>query len=206
MANVSVLGCGGWGIALAILMNNNGHNVTLWSALDSEVEMLLKNRINEKSLPGIVVPEEIKVTADIKEAVTDKEVIVMAVASAYVRSTANKLKGLVNEGQIIIDVAKGIEDGTLYTMTEVIKDELPMVNAVVLSGPSHAEEVSKEVPTAMVIASEDEKIADELRDIFMNKNLRVYTSDDVKGVELRRSIKKHYSILRRSSSRIKPWR
>ncbi len=189
MANVSVLGCGGWGIALAILMNNNGHNVTLWSALESEVEMILTKRVNEKSLPGIVVPDEIKVTTDIKDAVTDKEVIVMAVASAYVRSTAKRLKGLVSEGQIIIDVAKGIEESTLYTMTEVINDELPEVNAVVLSGPSHAEEVGKGLPTTCVVGAKDRDTAVKVQNIFMSDCFRVYTNPDVKGIELGGSLK-----------------
>ena len=141
MSKVTVLGGGGWAIALAKVLNENGHNVTLWSALEREVEALTKERENKVGLPGVKIPEKIKITNDIKEAVKDSKMIVMAVASSFVRSTSELLKDIVPDGQIIVDVAKGIEDGTFYTMTEVIEDVIPTVNAVVLSGPSHAEEV-----------------------------------------------------------------
>lgn len=187
--NISVLGCGGWGIAVAVLLNNNGHNVTLWSALDSEIEMLKNDRENKKSLPGIKVDEKINVTSDLAEAAKDKNIIVMAVASAYVRSTASRLKGLIKEGQIIVDLAKGIEETTLFTMTEIINDELPEAEAVVLSGPSHAEEVGRGIPTTCVVGAKTKETAEYVQSAFMSDCFRVYTNPDVKGIELGGSLK-----------------
>ena len=168
MSKVTVLGGGGWAIALAKVLNENGHNVTLWSALEREVEALTKERENKVGLPGVKIPEEIKITNDIKEAVKDSKMIVMAVASSFVRSTSELLKDIVPDGQIIVDVAKGIEDGTFYTMTEVIEDVIPTVNAVVLSGPSHAEEVGLQVPTAVVVGAKTFETASFVQRLFSN--------------------------------------
>ncbi len=189
MANVTILGCGGWGLAISILLNNNGHNVTLWSAVESEIHMLTDTRENTRSLPGIKIPENIEVTSDLDYAVKDKDILVMAVASSYVRSTSAKLKGLVKDGQIIVDVAKGIEEGTLFTMTEIMEDEIPGVNAVVLSGPSHAEEVGRGIPTTCVVAAKTRETAEYVQNIFMSDCFRVYTNPDVLGVELGGSLK-----------------
>lgn len=189
MANISILGCGGWGLAIAVLLNNNGHRVTLWSALETEINMLKEKRENTKSLPGIIIDDKICITDDICEAVENKDVIVMAVASAFVRQTSAKLKGLIQNGQIIVDVAKGIEDNTLYTMTEIMKDELPEIKAVVLSGPSHAEEVSRGIPTTCVVGADDKETAEYVQNIFMSDCFRVYTNPDVKGVELGGALK-----------------
>ena len=139
MAKVSVLGAGGWGIGIAVLLNNNGHQVTIWSAVDREVEMLKEKRENTISLPGIVIDENIKITNNLNEAIDDEDIIVMAVASSFVRSTSAKLKGLIKDGQIIVNVAKGIEEETLMTLTDIIKQEVPNADVAVLSGPSHAE-------------------------------------------------------------------
>ena len=139
MSKITVLGGGGWAIALAMVLNDNGHNVTIWSAVNREVEALKTHRENKISLPGVIIPETIEITNDLKSAINGAEIIVMAVASSFVRSTSKLLKDLIPNGQIIVDVAKGIEDETFNTMTEIIEDELPNCDAVALSGPSHAE-------------------------------------------------------------------
>ena len=186
---MSKVGGGGWAIALAKVLNENGHNVTLWSALEREVEALTKERENKVGLPGVKIPEKIKITNDIKEAVKDSKMIVMAVASSFVRSTSELLKDIVPDGQIIVDVAKGIEDGTFYTMTEVIEDVIPTVNAVVLSGPSHAEEVGLQVPTAVVVGAKTFETASFVQRLFSNDYFRAYTSPDRKSIELGGSLK-----------------
>ena len=189
MANICILGAGGWGIGIAVLLNNNGHNVTMWSAVKNEVEMLKKNRENTVSLPGIVISEKIKITDDLNEAVTDQDIIVLAVASSYIRSTAARLKGLTKPGQLIINVAKGIEENTLMTMTDVIESEIPDADVAVLSGPSHAEEVSRGLPTTCVAAAKTRQTAEYIQNIFSSMVFRVYTSPDLLGVELGGSLK-----------------
>lgn len=189
MSKVTVLGGGGWAIALAKVLDENGNNVTIWSALDREVQSLSKHRENKISLPGIKISEDIIITSDLETAVKDAKIIVMAVASSFVRSTSAKLKGLIPDGQVIVDVAKGIEDDTLFTMTEIMEDELPNINAVVLSGPSHAEEVGKGIPTSVVIGSKSKEIAMMVQSTFANDYFRTYISPDVKSIELGGSLK-----------------
>lgn len=189
MAKATVLGGGGWAIALAKVLFENGHDVTIWSALQREVDALNIDRENKVGLPGIKIDEKIIITNDLEEAVKDANIIVMAVASSFVRSTSAKLKDLVPEGQIIVDVAKGIEDETFYTMTDIIEDEIPGVDAVVLSGPSHAEEVGLRIPTAVVIGSKTEKTAHYVQELFANDYFRTYASPDRKSIELGGSLK-----------------
>ncbi|SFR99403.1 NAD(P)H-dependent glycerol-3-phosphate dehydrogenase [Anaeromicropila populeti] len=189
MYKVSLLGAGSWGTALAILLANNGHEVTLWSALQDEVKMLTENREHMERLPGIKLPDNILVTADAEKACCDMDLIVFSVASPYVRQTARNVKKYIKDGQIIVNVAKGIEDNTLLTLTEIIKEEIPLANIAVLSGPSHAEEVSKRIPTTVVIGAETQKTAYFAQDIFMSEVFRVYTSPDMIGIELGGSLK-----------------
>ena len=189
MSKVTVLGGGGWAIALAMVLCENGNDVTIWSAVDREVEALLKDRENKISLPGIIIPDELKVTGDLDEAIKDVDVIVMAVASSFVRPTAHSLQGKIKEGQIIVDVAKGIEDDTFNTMSEIIKEELPECDPVVLSGPSHAEEVGRQIPTSVVIGSKNEDTAEFIQKLFANDYFRVYRSPDMKSIELGGSLK-----------------
>lgn len=189
MSKVTVLGGGGWAIALAKVLCENGNDVTIWSAVDREVEALSKDRENKISLPGIIIPDEMKVTGDLDEAVNDVDVIVMAVASSFVRPTAHSLQGKIKEGQIIVDVAKGIEDDTFNTMSEIIKEELPECDPVVLSGPSHAEEVGRQIPTSVVIGSKNEDTAEFIQKLFANDYFRVYRSPDMKSIELGGSLK-----------------
>ena len=188
MSKVTVLGGGGWAIALAKILYGNGHDVTIWSALQKEVDLLSKDRENKISLPGIKIPEDIIITNNIEEAVNNSELIVMAVASSFVRSTSKLLKDIIPDGQIIVDVAKGIEDKTFDTMTEIMEEELPTCEAVVLSGPSHAEEVGRNIPTVVVIGAKKE-VAQKVQTMFANKYFRTYISPDRKSIELGGSLK-----------------
>ncbi len=188
MAKITVLGGGTWGIGLTILLATAGHDVMVWSAVESEIDMLSQTHAH-KMLPGAVIPESVRYTLDDKEAVTDRDILVMAVASSFTRKTAKRLAPLIKDGQIIVDVAKGIEEGTLKTLSEQISDEIPGADVCVLSGPTHAEEVSKLMPTTIVVASHNKETALFVQDVFMTETLRVYTSSDVKGVELGGSLK-----------------
>lgn len=186
---VSVLGAGTWGSALAILLCNNNHEVTLWSALDKEIETLNSDRNNIPNLPGTKLQEDIIITSDLEAAVKDKDLLVFAVASPYVREVAIRVNEHIDKGQIIVNVGKGIEETTLYTLTDILKEEIPAADIAVLSGPSHAEEVSRGIPTTCVAGAEFKKTAVFIQDIFMSENFRVYTSPDIIGIELGGSLK-----------------
>lgn len=189
MAKVTVLGGGGWAIALAKVLNENGHNVTIWSAVEREVNALKNDRENKVSLPGIKIPDDIEITGELETCVKDVDVIVMAVASSFVRSTSKSLNGLVKDGQIIVDVAKGIEKKTFFTMTEIMEDEIEGVDAAVLSGPSHAEEVGRRIPTSVVIGAHSQETAAYIQKLFANNYFRTYISPDMKSIELGGSLK-----------------
>lgn len=188
MNRIAVIGAGSWGSALASLLCKNGHEVILWSHRESQVEEMKKTGVNDK-LPGLKLPEGLKFTADLEAAVKDKDLLVLAVPSVAERETAGKLKDFLPEGQRIITVSKGIEDGTFYTQTEIVEEELPFANVGVLSGPSHAEEVILGLPTLVVIGAKDEAFAKDAQRIFANEDFRVYTSDDVLGIEIGASLK-----------------
>ncbi len=189
MAKVGILGAGAWGIALGMVLHKNGNNVTMWTCVDKEAEMLKNEREHKISLPGVILPEDMAVTQDLTEAVTEKDLIILAVASKYTRETAAKLKGLVPQGQKILNVSKGIEDTSLMTLSEIIEEEIPGVDVSVLSGPSHAEEVGRQIPTTVVVASKTRETAEKIQEMFMNSVFRVYTTPDVLGVELGGSLK-----------------
>lgn len=189
MSKVTVLGGGGWAIALAKVLYENGHRVTLWSALEKEVKSLSEDRENKICLPGIHIPEEIEISGDLEYAVKGSEMIVMAVASSFVRSTSARLKDIIPEGQIIVDVAKGIEDKTFYTMTDIMEDEIPTCEAVVLSGPSHAEEVARKIPTTVVVGAKKKEVAQKVQSMFGSKYFRTYISPDRKSIELGGALK-----------------
>ena len=189
MARIGVLGAGSWGTALAILLHDNGHDVTVWSIHEEEVEALNTTRRHERKLPGVEIPEGILFTTDMKETMSDKDVCVLAVPSPFIRSTCQKMKQYVRAGQIIVNVAKGIEENTLYTLTDIIEEELPYADACVLSGPSHAEEVSRRLPTTCVVSSRTRKTAEYLRSVFVSPVFRVYISPDMLGIELGGALK-----------------
>ncbi|MBE5966394.1 MAG: NAD(P)H-dependent glycerol-3-phosphate dehydrogenase [Lachnospiraceae bacterium] len=189
MSKISLLGAGTWGSALAILLSGNGHDVTIWTKIEKEARDLAENRSNLRNLPEAVLPETVAITLDMEEACRDRDLIVMAVASPYIRQTAKEASPFMKEGQILVNVSKGIEDRTLYTLSQVIKEEIPQADVAVLSGPSHAEEVSRGVPTTVVVGAETKVTARFVQDIFMNEIFRVYTSPDIIGIELGGSLK-----------------
>lgn len=189
MAKIGVLGAGTWGMALARMLCNMGHEVQVWSALPQEIDQLSTTGVHPK-LKNMVIPKKMKYTKEIQEVCTDKDILLFAVPSVFVRSTAKQASEYMKDGQVIVDVAKGIEASTLYTMTEVIRDELnkkgglEKVKLVALSGPTHAEEVAIDLPTTIVSACPDLKVAQYVQKIFMNPKFRVYTNTDIHGVEI----------------------
>lgn len=189
MAEVSVLGAGSWGIALANVLASNGHNVTVWSALKDEIAMLNENREHLTKLPGVMLPDTMIFTDSLESAMKDKVLLVMAVPSSFVRKTVAQMKDFYNDGQVIVNVAKGIEEATLMTMSEVISDELKDAKIAVLSGPSHAEEVGRAIPTTIVAGAAQKETAEFVQNLFMNDVFRVYTSPDVVGIEVGAALK-----------------
>lgn len=193
--NIAVLGDGGWGTTLAILLANKGYQTTIWSAFKDYASILDKKRVNDKFLRGIKIPHSIKITADIEVAVKDANLIVLAIPSQYLRSVLKQLKKqAVSKSAIYLSAAKGIEIGSLLRMSEVIHDELGPVNMAVLSGPTIAHEVAIGIPSTAVIASHSQGIRKHLQDIFTTERFRIYTSDDVAGVELGGSLKNVIAI------------
>ena len=190
MKKVSVIGAGSWGSALAVLLANNGHEVTLWTHDPHEIEMLSTKREQVEKLPGVKLPDNIMIEADLKTALTDEDVVVvMAVPSPVVRMVAKQMSPFIKDGQIIVNVAKGIEDVTYKTLSDIIEEEIPNAEVCVLSGPSHAEEVGRGIPTTVVVGAKNKETAEMLQDVFMNKVFRVYTSSDIVGIELGGALK-----------------
>ncbi|OLR58206.1 glycerol-3-phosphate dehydrogenase [Anaerostipes sp. 494a] len=189
MKKVSVIGAGSWGTALAVLLANNGHEVMLWSVDSHEIEMLTTKREQEDKLPGVILPENITVEADLETSLKDKDIVVMAVPSPVVRTMAKQMASFIEDGQVIVNVAKGIEDVTYMTLSEIIEEEIPNAEVCVLSGPSHAEEVGKGIPTTVVVSSRKKEIAEMLQDTFMSEVFRVYTNPDIIGIELGGALK-----------------
>ena len=189
MAKIGVVGAGSWGIALAKLLHKNGHQVCVWSIIEEEVKMLSEKREHVDKLPGVKLPEDMEFTTDLGYTVKGKEIVVLAVPSPFIRSTSHNLKDLVGDGQIIVNVAKGIEEATLMTMSEIISDEVPQAKVTVLSGPSHAEEVGREIPTTIVVGAKEKETAEYVQNIFMNEVFRVYISPDICGIELGAALK-----------------
>ena len=189
MAKISVLGAGSWGTALSWLLHNNGHEVLLWSALADEVKMLREKREHESKLPGVHIPEDIEITTDLEKSLKDPDVVVLAVPSPFTRSTSRQIAPYIRQGQIIVNVAKGVEENTLMTLSEIIEQEVPAATVCVLSGPSHAEEVGKGLPTTCVVSARKRETAEYLQGIFMSPVFRVYTTPDILGVELGAALK-----------------
>ena len=192
MTKIAVFGAGTWGIALARLLAANGRDVTVWSAIPAELKSLSTTH-RHPNLPGMELPAAMHYTADIAEACTGRDILLFAVPSPFVRATAKKAAPHIPEGQLIVDVAKGVEDKTLMTMSEIIEDELAKTGrkarVVALSGPTHAEEVARDMPTAIVAASADEDAAKTVQKVFTTPTFRVYTNDDRRGTELGGAVK-----------------
>ncbi|SFB68476.1 NAD(P)H-dependent glycerol-3-phosphate dehydrogenase [Butyrivibrio sp. YAB3001] len=190
---IGIVGAGSWGIALAYLLTNNGHDVIVWSRSESTVEKLRAYHGNEEKLPGVKLDDKVKFTSDISEAVSDKDIIVLVVPSAHMRETVKKIAPFINatdeHKQIIVNCSKGIEEDSLMIMTDVILDEIPGCHVCVLSGPSHAEEVGKGMPTSIVVGAFDKDIARYVQNIFMSNVFRVYISPDILGIEIGAALK-----------------
>lgn len=189
MAEIGVIGAGSWGTALALLLHKNGNKVTLWSIMEDEINMLKAEHEQKEKLPGVKLPEDMTFTTDLQESIEGKDVLVLAVPSPFTRSTAVKMSPYVTEGQKIVNVAKGIEENTLMTLSEIIEEEIPMADVSVLSGPSHAEEVGRGIPTTIVVGSKTRETAEYLQNLFMNEVFRVYISSDILGIELGAALK-----------------
>jgi glycerol-3-phosphate dehydrogenase (NAD(P)+) len=189
MAKISVLGAGSWGTALSLLLSNNGHEVILWSRRKEEAEELAEKREHVSKLPGVELPPEMRFTSDLEEAVADRELLVMAVPSIAARGLARRISPKLPKGQMIVNVAKGIEENTLLTLSEQIEEEIPQADVAVLSGPSHAEEVGRKLPTTCVIGAHHKQTAETLQNIFMSPVFRVYISPDILGIELGAALK-----------------
>ena len=189
MEKLCVLGTGSWGTALALSLAKNGYNVVMWSRREERVNKINEARENAQYLPEIKLPDNIRITNNIKEAIEDCPMIVMATPSQAFRSMCKKIKDIVKNDQVIVNVAKGLEKGTGKKLSEVCGEELPENKYVMLSGPSHAEEVARELPTTIVVASKELEIAQMTQDFFMSPTLRVYTNPDLIGVELGGALK-----------------
>ncbi len=187
MKNICIIGSGSWGVALAVHLVKLGNEIKIWSFSEEEKELINEKR-ECKFLPDLVIPEGITCTTSFEEAIEGSEIIIHVTPSKFTRDTVKQYKQYVTN-QIVVLCTKGFEKETLSTLDTVIEEEIPGVKLAVLSGPSHAEEVSVAIPTVMVAASHDKEVALKVQDIFMNENLRIYTSDDVKGVELGGALK-----------------
>lgn len=186
---IGVVGAGSWGTALAVLLANNGHDVTVWSYNSSEVLELSHSFENKRKLPGVIIPSSVNFTDDVAFAVKNKDVVITVVPSIHIKNTAKLIAPYISEEQVIVNASKGIDSKTLMTISEQIQTEIPNANVAVLSGPSHAEEVGKGLPTTCVIGAENESVAKALQEIFMSDVFRVYTSTDIVGIEVGASLK-----------------
>ncbi len=189
MANVGVIGAGSWGIALAKVLHTNGNRVTVWSIVEQEIAMLREKHEHVDKLPGVPLPEDMTFTSELSAAVEGMDYLVLAVPSVFTRSTAKSMASFVKKGQVIVCVAKGIEEETLKTISDVVEEEIQTAEVAVMCGPSHAEEVGAGLPTTVVAGARKKRIAEGVQDIFMNEVFRVYTSPDVLGMELGGSLK-----------------
>ncbi len=189
MPNISVIGAGSFGTALSLVLLRKGHKVNLYDRNKENVDSINNERRNLKYLSDVRFPEGIFATSDLEEAIYGTEYIVFAVPSHVVRSISQNLKSYILKDQLIVNVGKGIEENTFKRLSEVIKEELPYNDVVVLSGPSHAEEVALEIPTTLVAASSDINLSKKVQDLFMMPSLRIYTGDDIIGVEIAGAIK-----------------
>ena len=190
---IGVIGAGSWGIALAYLLSNNGHNVTVWSRSEASVAKLRAYHGNEDKLPGVILDDSVKFTSSMQQAVSGKDILLIVIPSAHMRETVKLIAPYISEDPdeqpIIVNCTKGIEESTLMLMSDVILDELPGTRVCVLSGPSHAEEVGKKLPTTIVVGAFDKETAKEVQNIFMNDVFRVYISPDMLGIEVGAALK-----------------
>ena len=186
---IAIIGSGSWGTSISVLLAKKGFDVYLWSWKQEESDLLAKNRENKDYLPGISFPDNLICSHDMELCVKDAELIICAVPSPAIRTTAKQLSPYVSEGQKLVNISKGIENKTLLRLSQVLKEEIPQASIAVMSGPSHAEEVAQELPTTNVVASQNSETAKAVQDIFMTENFRIYTGQDMIGVELGGALK-----------------
>jgi len=189
MSNVTFLGGGSFGTALGILLANKGNKVSIYDRDKSVVDDININRKNDKYIKELKIPKSVTAYNNLDEALEDAKYVVLAVPSHVIRTASKSLKGKIDKDVIVVSIAKGIEEGTNLRLSEVIEEELPNNKVVILSGPSHAEEVAFDIPTTVVVSSKDEKASNEVQDLFMTKEFRVYTNDDLVGVEIGGAVK-----------------
>lgn len=189
MEKVCILGAGSWGSALGLVLAKKGYEVSMWTLSQEQADKINKTKENIDYLPGVLFPNNITLTTSLEKAVLNSKIIVLAVPSQAIRSVSSSLKPFVKDEQIIVDVAKGLERGTGLRLSEVVAEELPNNPYVTLSGPSHAEEVARDIPTTVVVASENIEVAQIVQDMFMTPKFRVYTNPDIVGVELGGALK-----------------
>lgn len=189
MKKIGIIGAGSWGTALAVNLARNNHEVVIWSIMEDEIKMLEEHREHIDKLPGVKLAETISFTTDMESAIKGMDMLVLAVPSIFTRSTSKNMSAFVEDGQIIACVAKGIEDDTFMTITDIVEEEIPQADVCVLCGPSHAEEVGQGLPTTVVAGARSQKSAEFIQDTFMNETFRVYTSPDMLGMELGGSFK-----------------
>lgn len=189
MAKVSIIGAGSWGTALASVLSHNGHEVTIWSVIEEEIKMLEEKREHVTKLPGVILAESIRFTTNLEAAIAERDLLVLAVPSVFTRSTARNMRPFVEDRQLIVNVAKGIEEKTLLVLSDIVEQEIPQARVAVLSGPSHAEEVGRRLPTTCVAGAKTREAAEYVQNVFMNDVFRVYTSPDMIGIELGGALK-----------------
>lgn len=188
-SSIGIIGAGSWGIALSVLLSKNGHDVTVWSIIPEEIEMLKEKHEHTSKLPGVLIPDGVKFTTNLEETVKNNDFLVLAVPSPYVRSTSKTMAPFVKKDQIIVSVAKGVEEGTLMTLSEIIEQEIPQCKVCVLCGPTHAEEVGRGIPTSIVAGAKERAVAELVQNAFMNEYFRVYTSPDILGMQIGAALK-----------------
>lgn len=189
MERIGVIGAGSWGTALTVVLAKNGHQVTVWSIIEDEITMLKEKHEHVDKLPGVKLPDSMEFTTDLEQAVKTSDMLVLAVPSIFTRSTAKSMAPFVKDGQIIVCVAKGIEETTLMTISDIVEQEIPNADVAIMCGPSHAEEVGVGLPTTVVAGARTKATAEKVQDVFMDEVFRVYTSPDVLGMELGGSLK-----------------
>lgn len=188
-ANVSVIGAGSWGTALSILLSKNGNKVKMWTRFSKEADMINRIREHVHKLPGVLVPEGVVCTSDIEEALRGSDLVAIVLPSQTIRENARTISKYIKKNTPVVCCSKGLEESTCYLLSDVIKQEIPQSRIVILSGPSHAEEVARDIPTAVVASSEDKEAAGLVQDVFMSPKFRIYTNPDIIGVQLGGAIK-----------------
>lgn len=186
---IGILGTGSWGTALGVLLANKGLDVEMWGRNSDQIKDMIESGENKKYLPDIKLPKELKLSSELNKAIDNKDILLFSIPTHGVRETLEKCKPLINENQIIVNVAKGIENDTLMRISEIVREILPKNKYGILSGPSHAEEVALDIPTTVIASAFSKEIAECIQDIFMTSNFRVYTNPDTIGVEIGGALK-----------------